>query len=82
MNNPIRPPLSRVFLAPLARRFVPLVGLLQAAAAALAAPPPASAPPSIQVPPGFEVVRATTVPSLVKYPMLGNFDERGRLFLA
>ena len=36
---------------------------------------------SIQVPAGFEVVRAVA-PSVVTFPMLGSFDDRGRLFLA
>ena len=35
----------------------------------------------LQVPEGFEVIAAARAP-LVSFPMLGNFDERGRLFLA
>ena len=38
-------------------------------------------PATIQVPDGFEVI-PVALPPLVKFPMLGNFDERGRLFLA
>src|ERR1043165_8488428 len=37
--------------------------------------------PGIQVPPGFEVTRVAGAP-LVQFPMLGGFDDRGRLFLA
>lgn len=40
-----------------------------------------STPAAIQVPDGFEVIPAARG-SLVTFPMLGNFDERGRLFLA
>ncbi|MBI4626250.1 MAG: HEAT repeat domain-containing protein [Verrucomicrobia bacterium] len=40
-------------------------------------PPPAV----IQVPAGFEVVRVA-VPPRVGFPMLGGFDQRGRLFVA
>ncbi|MDP3071798.1 MAG: HEAT repeat domain-containing protein [Opitutaceae bacterium] len=40
-------------------------------------PPPAP----IQVPAGFEVVRVAA-PPLVGFPMLGGFDDRGRLFVA
>ena len=82
MTNPIQPPLSRIFPATLARRLVLMVAFVYTGDPALAATAPANPPPSIQVPAGFEVVRATTLPSLVQYPMLGNFDERGRLFLA
>ncbi len=35
----------------------------------------------IKVPPGFEVTLVAGAP-LVQFPMLGGFDERGRLFLA
>src|SRR5688572_15700150 len=41
----------------------------------------AAAPAPVEVPDGFEVIVAAG-PSLVSYPMLGNFDDRGRLFLA
>ena len=39
------------------------------------------APIAITVPPGFEVMRIGAAP-LIKYPVMGNFDERGRLFVA
>jgi putative membrane-bound dehydrogenase-like protein len=39
------------------------------------------APPPIQVPDGYEVELAAA-PPLVKHPMLANFDDRGRLFIA
>lgn len=43
---------------------------------------PATAPaPAVQVPPGFEVITAAAMP-LIKFPMMGGFDERGRLFIA
>src|SRR4051794_31698829 len=35
----------------------------------------------LKVPPGF-VVEVVAVPPLVHYPMMANFDERGRLYLA
>lgn len=47
------------------------------AVAAAQTPPPAA----LQVPPGFEVVRVAA-PPLVGFPMLGAFDEQGRLFVA
>src|SRR5438128_3115903 len=34
-----------------------------------------------KVPPGF-VVELVAAPPLVSYPMMANFDERGRLFVA
>jgi putative membrane-bound dehydrogenase-like protein len=45
---------------------------------------PAAAPaavPALEVPDGFEVIPAA-LPPLVSFPMLGSFDERGRLFIA
>ncbi|MEO1996515.1 MAG: PVC-type heme-binding CxxCH protein [Planctomycetaceae bacterium] len=38
-------------------------------------------PPRLQVPDGF-VVELAAAPPLVKYPMMGCLDERGRLFIA
>jgi len=38
-------------------------------------------PITIQVPAGFEVI-PVALPPLVTFPMLGNFDDRGRLFVA
>ena len=38
-------------------------------------------PPRLQVPPGF-VVELVAGSPLVEHPMMGGFDERGRLFLA
>jgi len=35
----------------------------------------------ITVPPGYEIVRVAAAP-LVNFPMLGGFDDRGRLFIA
>ena len=35
----------------------------------------------IQVPPGFEITQVAA-PPLVRFPMMGSFDDRGRLFLA
>ena len=37
-------------------------------------------PPAIQVPAGF-VIEPVAQPPLVKYPMLGTFDDAGRLFV-
>ncbi|MCA9155376.1 MAG: HEAT repeat domain-containing protein, partial [Planctomycetales bacterium] len=37
--------------------------------------------PSIQVPPGF-TVEVAAAPPLVRHPLMANFDERGRLFIA
>lgn len=53
------------------------------ASVAAAAQPPAAKPQpvAIQVPAGFEVI-PVALPPLVRFPMLGNFDERGRLFVA
>lgn len=45
---------------------------------ASSAPAPAT---TIQVPPGFEVITAAAMP-LIKFPMMGGFDDRGRLFIA
>ncbi|MBI5769559.1 MAG: HEAT repeat domain-containing protein [Verrucomicrobia bacterium] len=53
-----------------------------ASAVATAQPPAANPRPvAIQVPAGFEVI-PVALPPLVTFPMLGNFDERGRLFVA
>ena len=38
-------------------------------------------PPPLTVPPGF-TVEIAAAPPLVKYPMMGCFDDRGRLFVA
>lgn len=48
-----------------------------------AAQPPAAEPRSItiEIPADFEVV-PVALPPLVSFPMFGNFDERGRLFIA
>ena len=40
-----------------------------------------AAAPQLQVPEDFEVVSAA-LPPLVSFPMLGSFDENGRLFIA
>ena len=42
---------------------------------------PAPDPSRLKVPPGF-VVEVIAAPPLVHYPMMANFDERGRLFIA
>ncbi|MBI5771368.1 MAG: HEAT repeat domain-containing protein [Verrucomicrobia bacterium] len=55
-----------------------VLALAAIASVALAAQP---RPISIQVPAGFEVV-PVALPPLVTFPMLGTFDERGRLFVA
>ncbi len=47
----------------------------------LAAGAPASVPPPISVPEGF-VVEPVAVPPMVEHPMMGAFDDRGRLFVA
>ena len=63
-------------------RFRTLFGLIVSVVIvgrAAAADQPAWA--AIHVPPGFEVTPVAGQP-LVKYPMLGGFDERGRLFIA
>jgi putative membrane-bound dehydrogenase-like protein len=36
---------------------------------------------ALHAPPGFEITKVST-PELVSYPMMGTFDDRGRLFLA
>jgi len=53
------------------------------ASVAAAAQPPAAKPRpvAIQVPAGFEVI-PVALPPLVTFPMFGNFDDRGRLFVA
>jgi putative membrane-bound dehydrogenase-like protein len=43
--------------------------------------PPSGAAARLKVPPGF-VVEVVAGPPLVQHPMMANFDERGRLFLA
>ena len=60
-------------------RFTLLFASALGAASALAAQPDRWA--KIHVPPGFEVVPVAG-DALVTFPMLGGFDERGRLFLA
>ena len=73
-------PPARSFLTRTARHL-----LLPAALAIGTCPTAVSAAESthaaIQVPDGFEVTPAA-LGSLVTFPMLGHFDERGRLFLA
>lgn len=59
------------------RRFGRCALLLAALALGRAQPPK----PPINVPPGFEVTRVAAAP-LVNFPMLGGFDDRGRLFVA
>jgi putative membrane-bound dehydrogenase-like protein len=54
---------------------------LGAGLAALTAAGQTPGPAVIEVPAGFEVVRVAA-PPLVGFPMLGGFDERGRLFVA
>ena len=44
-------------------------------------PPPADLAARLKVPPGF-VVELIAAPPLVNHPMMANFDERGRLFIA
>src|SRR5437867_3584482 len=44
-------------------------------------PPPTDLAKRLKVPPGF-VVELVAGPPLVNHPMMANFDERGRLFLA
>lgn len=44
------------------------------------APPPTGLA-ALHAPAGFEITKVTT-PELVSYPMMGTFDDRGRLFLA
>jgi putative membrane-bound dehydrogenase-like protein len=56
-----------------------LAGAPQPAAKAGAAP--ATHEPRFRVPPGF-VIEKVAGPPLVEHPMMGCFDERGRLFLA
>ncbi|MBI5769169.1 MAG: HEAT repeat domain-containing protein [Verrucomicrobia bacterium] len=48
---------------------------------ALCAAESASPAGGIQVPPGFEITRVAAAP-LVNFPMMGGFDDRGRLFVA
>jgi putative membrane-bound dehydrogenase-like protein len=54
-----------------------LSGVGFGAMAAAQTPPPAV----LKVPPGFEVVRVAA-PPLVSFPVMGAFDEQGRLFVA
>ena len=70
------------------RRFavksVAVVLLAGAAACVLFAvrtPPSTSGLSAIHVPPGFKVELAAG-PDLSSYPMMGTFDDRGRLFIA
>jgi len=60
---------------------IPATGLITLCLAGTLPGSAAVAPATIQVPDGFEVV-PVALPPLVRFPMLGNFDERGRLFLA
>ncbi len=67
-------------ILPLGLLALPVVWML----AAPAAPEQAEAdepPIRFQVPPGF-VVERVAGPPLVEHPMMANFDERGRLFVA
>jgi putative membrane-bound dehydrogenase-like protein len=67
---------ARTFRVP---RVLSLLLAVVTAAGLRAATPPAHA--TIAVPPGFEVI-PVALPPLVSFPMLGNFDDRGRLFVA
>jgi len=60
-----------------------VLALVEFASLGATAQPSAVAPrpAAIQVPAGFEVV-PVALPPLVTFPMLGNFDDRGRLFVA
>src|ERR1051325_2837690 len=44
-------------------------------------PPPPDPAARLKVPPGF-IVEVVAAPPLVHHPMMANFDERGRLFVA
>src|SRR5262249_31677427 len=70
----------RRFWAPLAATIV-----LSAAASLMLfgarAPAGATGLAAIRVPPGFKVELAAG-PDLSSYPMMGTFDDRGRLFIA
>ncbi len=50
-------------------------------AAAAAAEPPAFTQPEISVPAGYTVELAAA-PPLVEHPLMANFDDRGRLYIA
>jgi putative membrane-bound dehydrogenase-like protein len=58
---------------------VALFALLIGSATVFAQQPPA--PVTLRVPEGFEVVRVATAP-LLAFPVMGGFDDRGRLFVA
>jgi putative membrane-bound dehydrogenase-like protein len=55
------------------RTFVATFGVLLSASAAVADPP-------LKVPAGFEIKKVAG-PPLVKFPVIGDFDEKGRLYV-
>ena len=65
--------------APLA--LVLALAAITSVAATAQTPAATPRPVAIQVPAGFEVI-PVALPPLVTFPMLGNFDDRGRLFVA
>jgi hypothetical protein len=48
---------------------------------AMPQPSPPNSTARFKLPPGF-VIEVVAAPPLVHHPMMANFDERGRLFLA
>jgi putative membrane-bound dehydrogenase-like protein len=58
-----------------------MIALAQLPTAAPQNPPPSDLAARLKVPPGF-VVEVVAASPLVQYPMMANFDERGRLFVA
>ena len=81
MSNPSSPLVCRKPPRAITRLRRNGAAIVLSVAAIMAHAAPAPVPASIQVPTGFEVVPVALSP-LVSFPVLGNLDERGRLFIA